>query len=57
MPENFSVDVSLYFQVKAETQYEAYEKINAFLDSLKFPADFHSFDTDLNYIHKFPLDK
>lgn len=57
MPENFSVDVSLYFQVKAETQYEAYEKINAFLDSLKFPADFHSIDTDLNYIHKFPLDK
>lgn len=57
MLENFSVDVSLYFQVKAETQYEACEKVNAFLDSLKFPADFYSFDTDLNYIHKFPLDK
>ena len=57
MTENFAVDVSLYFQVKAKTQYDACEKVNEFLNSLKFPVDFHSFDADVNYIHKFPLDK
>lgn len=53
--ENFAFDISLYFQVKANTQFEAIEKANEFLESLNFPKDFHSFDWDLNYVDKFPL--
>lgn len=55
MTENFVFDISLYFQVKASTQFEAKEKAIEFLESLNFPKDFHSYDWDLNYVEKFPL--